>query len=74
MKKILFSFFGAVILGSLCIGITWAIGALFGPLYQGEEEANRNFGYFLVAFSIFVFGGAVLGFVFERKVTKKSKY
>ena len=66
LKIILFSLLGAFIFGATCIGITWGIGALFGPLYQGEEEANRNFGYFLVAFSFFVIAGAGAGFYYGK--------
>ena len=67
MRTFLFSFFGAVLSGVLCVAITWGIGAIFGPLYQGEEEANRNFGYFLIAFSISIVIGICLGFRISRK-------
>jgi hypothetical protein len=53
--------------GGLCIGITWLLGALFGPLYHGEEESSRNFGIFLYSFFAFVIGGAIAGYVIAKK-------
>jgi len=67
MKTLVYSLAGAVVLGFLCIGITWFIGYAFGPLYQGEEEANRNFGYFMLAFILFIASGAFFGFKLARK-------
>jgi hypothetical protein len=67
MKKIGYSIIGAIFLGGLCIGITWLLGALFGPLYHGEEESSRNFGIFLYSFFAFLIGGAIVGYVIAKK-------
>ncbi|MES2674586.1 MAG: hypothetical protein V4660_10120 [Pseudomonadota bacterium] len=63
MKKIGYSIVGAIFFGGLCIGITWLLGALFGPLYHGEEESSRNFGIFLYSLFAFVIGGAMVDYV-----------
>lgn len=67
MKTFIFSVLGAVVFGVLCVVITWVIGAVFGPLYQGEEQANRNFGCFLIAFFMFLLLGAFVGFRLSKK-------
>lgn len=72
MKRTLFSLLGALIAGGLCVGVTWTIGALWGPLYQGEDESTRNFKIFLVVFFVFVCAGAIFGFIAGKEKTKKS--
>ncbi|ARU28175.1 hypothetical protein [Cellvibrio sp. PSBB006] len=72
MKRILFSLLGGLVAGGLCIGVTWIIGALWGPLYQGEDESTRNFKIFLVIFFMSVCAGAIFGFIAGKEKTKKS--
>lgn len=67
MKRFLYCMIGAVLGAALCVGITWGIGQIFGQLYQGEEEANRNFGFFMLAFVLFFLGGGVIGFMVGKK-------
>ncbi|WP_188150499.1 hypothetical protein [Teredinibacter waterburyi] len=67
MKAFIYSLAGAVVFGVLCVAGAWCLGAIFGPLYQGEQEANRNFGYFLIAFSVSIGIGLFLGFKLSRK-------
>ena len=67
MKKICFTLIGAFLGAFLCVGITWAVGQIFGQLYHGEDEANRNFGIFMFAFLIFLFAGGFLGFWFSLR-------
>ena len=69
-QKILFSFLGALISGTLCVGIIWLLGALFDPLYQSEDESTRNFKIFLFAFLISVIAGAVLGCMLAKNCDK----
>jgi membrane protein DedA with SNARE-associated domain len=71
MKKYIYSFLGGILFGAICISVTWVIGALFGPLYQGEEESSRNFKIFLLAFLFFIILGAVLGFIRGKRSNKK---
>lgn len=71
MKRMLFSFLGALVAGALCVGAAWIIGALWGPLYQGEEESTRNFKIFLVVFLLSVCAGGLFGFIVGRKATSK---
>lgn len=66
MKKIIYPIIGAVLLGGICIAFTWIFGALFGPLYQGEEESTRNFKIFLFAFIICIMSGIVGGYFFSK--------
>ena len=73
MKKTLFIVIGSVIFGFICIGITWLIGSLFGPLYQGEGESTRNFKIFLVAFVLSLIAGGVSGYIMAKKTNKAVK-
>ena len=67
MKRFFYILAGIIIGGGICIGLTWLLGAFFGPLYQGEDESTRNFKIFLGAFIIFVVAGGVI----SNKVYKK---
>lgn len=67
MKKLILSLLGMFIGAVLCVGITWLIGQIFGQLYQGEDEANRNFGIFLIAFCVLSISGGVIGFLYGSK-------
>ena len=68
MKRILFIFLGMIVAGGICIGFAWLIGALFGPLYQGEDESTRNFKIFLGVFVLsLVAGGLISNKIFKRK-------
>lgn len=67
MKTFIYILAGAVIAGAVCVGITWGIGALFGPLYQGEAESARNFKIFLAVFSISLIAGGFGGLSFSRR-------
>ncbi len=71
MKKLIFSILGGILFGALCIGVTWLLGSLFGPLYQGEEESTRNFKIFLFALLASIVIGAILGFLLGKKETNK---
>lgn len=66
MKKLLYSIAGSVLAGGVCVGLSYAIGWLFGPLYYGEDESTRNFVIFLWALAGFVVAGAVAGYRFGR--------
>jgi len=68
MKKILYPILGAVLLGGICIAFAWVLGALFGPLYQGEEESTRNFKIFLYVFFACVLGGGISGYFFAKRM------
>ncbi len=72
MKKLLFSLLGAAIFGGGCIGVTWGIGAVFGPMYQGEDESTRNFKIFLGVFLLSIILGAISGFVYGKKATNNG--
>ncbi len=74
MKKLVCLIIGVIVFGAICVGLTWLIGAIWGPLYSSEDEANRNFGYFLIAFSVSIFVGGWLGFLFGGKATNKAKH
>lgn len=68
MKRILFIVTGMIVAGGICIGLTWLVGALFGPLYQGEDESTRNFKIFLGVFVLsLVSGGLISDKIFKRK-------
>ena len=60
MKRLLYIFAGMIIAGAIGIGLTWLLGAFFGPLYQGEDESTRNFKVFLGAFIFFIVAGGVI--------------
>lgn len=66
MKKFVYSIAGALFFGIICISITWAIGAIFGPLSQGEETSARNFKLFLLAFLASIVTGAISGFIYAK--------
>lgn len=66
MKKAIYSVIGAIFMGSICIVVTWAIGAIFGPLYTSEDESTRNFKIFFIAFIISIVTGLVSGFMYAR--------
>ena len=67
MKRLLYIFGGMLIAGGICVGITWMLGASFGPLYQGEDESTRNFKIFLVAFILSLIAGGII----SNKLYKK---
>lgn len=69
MKKIIFSVLGALVFALLCIGSAWLLGALLGPLFQGEEESTANFKIFLFILLVSTVVGAVLGFLFGKSKT-----
>ena len=46
----------------LSITLFWLAGEFWGPLYQGEDEAIRNFKIFLLVSLGFVLGGGFAGF------------
>lgn len=45
----------------LCWTLFYAAGALFGPLYQGEDESTRNFKLFILASLVSCFIGIIAG-------------
>lgn len=49
---------GAVL---LCWALFYAAGALFGPLYQGEDESTRNFKLFILASLVSGIVGIIAG-------------
>jgi len=68
MKRIFYIFSGMIVAGGICIGLAWLIGALFGPLYQGEGESTRNFKIFLGVFVLsLVAGGVISDKSYKRK-------
>lgn len=67
MKKIIYSLVGAILFGFLAIAIAWGLAAIFGPLYQSEDESTRNFKIFMLAFLVFVILGAAFGYRFSKK-------
>ncbi len=73
MKKCFFSFIGAVIAGIICNILFWGAGqvavALDVRLYNSEEEASRNFVFFLVSLFFFIIFGLISGY----KIAKKSE-
>ena len=73
MKTTILTIVGSVIFGVICIGITWLIGSLFGPLYQGEGESTRNFKIFLVVFIVSIIAGGISGFILSKKTNKAVK-
>lgn len=61
MKKTAFALLGAFLGGVLCVGVAWALGHFFGPLYSSEDESTRNFKIFLLAFVVSLMMGGWLG-------------
>lgn len=61
MKKTALALLGAFFGGVLCVGIAWALGHFFGPLYSSEDESTRNFKIFLLAFVVSLLAGGWLG-------------
>lgn len=49
---------GAVL---LCWALFYVAGALFGPLYQGEDESTRNFKLFILASLVSGIVGIIAG-------------
>lgn len=76
MKKILFSFIGAVIAGLICNILFWGVGkiavALDVRLYNSEEEASRNFVIFLVSLFVFISVGLISGYLIAKKSEKST--
>lgn len=76
MKKIFFSFIGAVIAGLICNILFWGAGqiavALDVRLYNSEEEASRNFVIFLVSLFLFMLFGLVSGYHIAKKSEKST--
>lgn len=74
MKKMLFSILGALLGGILCNILFWGIGQLATlldiRLYNGEDEASRNFLIFLILFFVAVVIGAVVGFLIGKRKSK----
>lgn len=60
MKRLLFIVFGVLASACLVYLSALAIGALFGPLYQSEDESIRNFKIFLALLAAGVIGGGYL--------------
>lgn len=71
MRSWIFSLIGALIGGCLCVVLAWGIGAMFGPLYDSEDEAIRNFKIFLGCFVVFILLGGVAGFRAGKKTNKR---
>lgn len=73
MKRSLYILSGIIIGSGICIGFAWLLGVFFGPLYQGEDEATRNFKIFLGVFIFFiVVGGLISDKVYNKKTKKVS--
>ena len=76
MKKIFFSFIGAVIAGLICNILFWGAGqvavALDVRLYNSEEEASRNFVFFLVSLFVFIIFGLISGYQIAKKSEKST--
>ena len=76
MKKIFFSFIGAVIAGLICNILFWGAGqvavALDVRLYNSEEEASRNFVIFLVSLFAFIIFGLISGYQIAKKSEKST--
>lgn len=66
MKKNVYSLIGALLFGIIWIGITWSIGAIFGPLSQGEESTARIFKLLLLTFLASIAAGAVSGYIYGK--------
>ena len=76
MKKIFYSFIGAVIAGLMCNILFWGAGqvavALDVRLYNSEEEASRNFVFFLVSLFVFIIFGLISGYQKAKKSEKST--
>lgn len=76
MKKIFYSFIGAVIAGLMCNILFWGAGqvavALDVRLYNSEEEASRNFVFFLVSLFVFIIFGLISGYQIAKKSEKST--
>lgn len=76
MKKIFYSFIGAVIAGLICnilfLGIGKIAVALDVRLYNSEEEASRNFVIFLVSLLVFIICGLISGYRIAKKSEKST--
>ena len=76
MKKIFYSFIGAVIAGLMCNILFWGAGqvavALDVRLYNSEEEASRNFLIFLVLLFAFIVIGSISGYQIAKKSEKST--
>ena len=76
MKKIFFSVIGAVIAGLICNILFWGAGqvavALDVRLYNSEEEASRNFVFFLVSLFVFIIFGLISGYQIAKKSEKST--
>ena len=70
MKRLVYILSGSLLSALVIVAITWIIGALFGPLYQGEDESTRNFRIFLAIFVLSVVAG---GLVADRLFIRKTK-
>jgi hypothetical protein len=70
VKRLLFISTGAVAAACLVILIAFLLGALFGPLYHGEDESSRNFEIFLVVLLASIISG---GFLANRLYHSKFK-
>lgn len=70
--RILSSLVGASIGAIFVFAVTWLLGAIFGPLYNSEEDMTRNLMLFLGACFAFVIMGGLLGnLIYEKHTTIK---
>lgn len=71
MKKFLYCLLGIIIGGIACNLLFFAISKLALAfdlrLFNGEEEASRNFLIFLILFFVFIIGGGIKGYLIGKK-------
>ena len=67
MKAILLTILFAILGLLLSIGLFYLAGSIWGPLYQGEDEATRNFKIFLLVSLGFIVVGGFAGYRVANK-------
>ena len=73
MLRVLSIFVCAVVSLFVVYGVTYFIGATWGPLYESDADMNRNFMIYLVAsFFFFVLGGFFGNHFYKKYLTKGS--
>jgi len=70
MKRFIYITAGILLSAGVVISLTWLAGAMFGPLYQGEDESTRNFKIFLLVLLVSIIAGGIFG---NKLYTTKRK-
>jgi len=74
MKRTFYITSGSLISACLIIALTWSVGAIFGPLSQGENDSSKIVNIFLIVIITATITGGIIANNLFLKRNKSNPY